>query len=251
MHVSRAAATAAIFATGVASTPAAVAAATYQVSPVRLALDANQQSGLLTVHNQSAEAVRFQVTSHAWSEGPDGAMRLTDTSDLIVFPTMLSLKPNEKRKVRVSTAVSAGAAEKTYRVFVEELPPLAGGGAANGVRVLTRMGIPIFLRPNNPVPKPAIANIARTGDTLSFAIKNAGNAHFVASKIRIKAADSSGKALFTSELAGWYVLAGGVRRYDLDLPSLPCDTARVAVAVETAIGAFESAFDPGVKSCGP
>ena len=52
--------------------------------------------------------------------------------------------------------------EKTYRVFVEQLPD-KGGPAASGVRVLTRVGIPVYLEPPQPVASAEIASLAVAG----------------------------------------------------------------------------------------
>jgi fimbrial chaperone protein len=90
--------------------------------------------------------LQFQLSVFAWAQSPSGEMQLEPTEDIVFFPTLLTLKPNETRRVRVGSATTQEVREKTYRIFVEELPP-AGTVAGSGVRVLTKMGIPIFVRP--------------------------------------------------------------------------------------------------------
>jgi fimbrial chaperone protein len=226
-------------------------AAVFEVSPVRMPLSAAAPSGLLTVRNQSSEPMRFQVTAFAWSQSPSGGMVLAPTQDIVVFPTLLALKPGESRNLRVGATTSFGAVEKSYRVFVEELPPLASQRSTNQVRVLTRMGIPVFLAAPAPAATPRVDGLAVNGQTLSFALRNAGNTHFLARKVRVAALDAGGRPLFEHELPSWYVLGGGVRDYTLDLPPDACKAARLKITVETEQGAVDAMHSPPGKLCRP
>ena len=63
--------------------------------------------------------------------------------------------PGEQRNIRIGTAAPPGASEKTFRIFIEELPaPAAGssGGLPGQVTIRTRLGIPIFLGPRERSP---------------------------------------------------------------------------------------------------
>src|SRR5216684_4497892 len=93
-------------------------------------------------------ASAFQVTSFAWSQDASGAVQLAPTEDIVFFPALLTLKPGEERKVRVAATVAAKDVERTYRIFFEELPPLERPQNLGAqVRILTKMGIPIFVAP--------------------------------------------------------------------------------------------------------
>jgi fimbrial chaperone protein len=197
-------------------------ASTFDVSPIMLNLSAKVASGMISVTNQSTEALRFQVTAFAWDQRADGEMVLTPTKDVVFFPAMLTLNPTEARNIRVGVNVAPGAAEKSYRVFVQELPPLVKQGEEGVVRVLTKMGIPVFLEAEKPKATPTVGALNLSGDQFSFSLKNAGNAHFRAEKILIVAKDGS-KAIHMQEVPGWYVLAAGTRNYDVKLPKAACD----------------------------
>src|SRR5713226_9619743 len=124
-----------------------VCASAFKVTPVRVTFSA-PSSTLLTLRNESDQTLRFQVTSFAWSQDASGAVQLAPTEDIVFFPALLTLKPGEERKVRVAATVAAKDVERTYRIFFEELPPLErpeNSGAQ--VRILTKMGIPIFVIP--------------------------------------------------------------------------------------------------------
>ena len=99
-------------------------ASAFTVNPIKIALSGKDQSALLSLQSQSSEELRFKVAVKAWSQNPQGEMQLTDTKDIVVFPALLTLGPKEERKLRIGATVPAGAVEKTYRVFVEELPAL-------------------------------------------------------------------------------------------------------------------------------
>jgi fimbrial chaperone protein len=215
-------------------------ASAFQVSPVRLPLTASKSNGILALRNQSPETLRFQVTGFAWSQSPSGEMLLAQTTDIVFFPTMLSLKPGEARNLRVGAAVAIGATEKTYRIFVEELPPIDDTGTVNAVRVLMKMGIPIFLEPSKPVATPSIDALAMQGQRLAFALRDTGNAHFFTKKVHVSALGDAGQSLFEQDLPAWYVLGGSSRDYTLDLPGSACKASRLQVRVETDGTTIES-----------
>src|SRR5262245_20832967 len=103
--------------------PRAAHASEFDVSPVTLTLNGQMTSTMLTITNRGSEAVRFHVSAFAWDQRPDGEMVLNPTTDVVFFPAMLTLNPKEARNLRVGTNVKPGAVEKTYRIFVQELPP--------------------------------------------------------------------------------------------------------------------------------
>lgn len=224
-------------------------AATFEVSPVRMSLSQAAPNGLLAVHNQSAEPLRFQVTAFTWAQGTDGEMILAPTEELVVFPTVFSLKAGETRNLRVGGAAPAGASEKTFRIFVEELPPLQTPAASNAVRVLTRMGIPVFVSPKGGAPAPRVDGIAEQGSQIAFTLRNTGSAFFVARKVVVKGIAADGSTVFTRETAGWYMLAGGVRNYTLELPAEACKAARVEVEVETETTKARASAELTKRAC--
>src|SRR6266513_6406857 len=133
-----------------------LAASAFQVTPVRVTFS-GPSSTLLTLKNESDQPLRFQISSFVWSQDPKGAMQLGPTEDIVFFPALLSLNPGEERKVRVAATVAATDVEKTYRIFFEELPPLVKPENAGAqVRILTKMGIPIFVSPGKANIDPSI-----------------------------------------------------------------------------------------------
>jgi fimbrial chaperone protein len=202
-------------------------AAGLNVSPVQIALRPDEAKALLTLRNDGPEPVRYQLQANSWGEDSTTGMKLAPTDDVIFFPTLLSLKPGETHNVRVGVAVPFGAVERTYRIFVEELPPAEKASQPRTtVRVLTRIGIPIFVQPSKVLESQQLTPIAVRAGSASFALHNRGNVHFRAESVALEGIDSSGGKLFQRDQQGWYVLAGGEKRYEFELPKDLCAKVR-------------------------
>lgn len=223
-------------------------AATFEVSPVRIPLSDEAPSALLAVRNQSSEPLRFQVKVFTWTQGTTGEMQLAPTQDLIVFPTIFSLKPGEGRNLRIGSAAPAGGAEKTYRVFVEELPPPRAVEPGK-IRVLTRMGVPVFLSPKGVAPAPQIGALGVLQDDLSFSLYNRGTGYFLTRRVHVTGVAADGREVFNRDLPAWYVLAGGTRNYTLALPPEACRAARVTVTAETESTSVRSTIELTPRAC--
>jgi fimbrial chaperone protein len=215
--------------------PAAARAATFSVNPTQIHLSPSTTSRLLTLRNESGQVIRFQLSAFQWAQDPDGQMQLTPTTDVVFYPELLMLAPGEERRVRIGVTARAGTVEKTYRVFVQELPPLEGSEQAGGVAVLTRMGIPIFLEPPKRAAQAQLRDAALEGRRLSFALANSGTVHFVPERIHVRGLDAAGAMRFEHELNGWYILAGGHQRFWVELPVELCASI-ASLAIEARIG---------------
>jgi len=202
--------------------PAKVAhGSAFQVSPVRITLSAQSKSALLSVRNESNEKLRFQVAVFAWDQNRQGEMVLKPTEDIVFFPVLLSVDPGEQRVVRVGTAGSTAATEKAYRMFVEELPPLEKA-KENQIRVLTKMGVPIFFQPSKSLVHGQIEEMIVRRSDFSFEVKNAGNVHLLPREVQVIGSGSTGAVLFERQVQAWYILAGGSREYRLAIPRETC-----------------------------
>ena len=230
-------------------------AATFTVNPVQVHLSAAVKSVILTAKNESPEPIRFQLSLFAWDQSPQGDMRLAPTRDIVFFPTLFALAPGEERIIRVGAAVAAGAIEKTYRIFVEELPPAEGSApAAQGpgqVNIRTRIGIPIFVRPAKEVTEGRIEGVTLRDGQLAFEVKNSGTVHFVAQAVRITGQGAAGETVLEGSLEGWYILAGGTRLYQMEVPKDRCPQVRaLIVEVQTAHTTLTKRLDAPSTACG-
>jgi len=223
------------------------------VSPIQINLSPVLTKSLLVLRNDGNEPVRYQVSAHAWTQGPKGEMQLSPTKDIIFLPALFSLKPGEERNVRIGVATPFGNIEKTYRIFVEELPPAEKPSQpASQVRVLTRVGVPVFLAPARVVEKHTIEGISLARGRFQFKVVNGGTAHFREETVRVRGLDATGKELFGREQRGWYVLAGGSLEYEIDLPKECAGLAELVAQVTTDKGeSFEQRVQAKAASCAP
>ena len=220
-----------------------MSASAYKVTPVRVTFS-GPSSTLLTLRNESDQPLRFQISSYTWSQDPKGALQLGPTDDIVFFPALLSLNPGEERKVRVAATVAATDVEKTYRIFFEELPPLDTKNEKSGaqVRILTKMGVPIFVTPAKGYAEAAVQGTGMAKGDLSFEVRNSGNVHFGLQGVKVRGVGSNGQTLFERELDGWYVLAGSPRTYTFEVPSGLCSQLiHVVIDAQTDITSIGTA----------
>lgn len=212
--------------------PAIVGAADLELAPTSIELSNAARTAIVTLRNAGGTPMRYQLRAYAWAQKDDGEMQLTPTRDLVLFPPLLELAPGERRNVRVGTRVAPGDAERTWRVFIEEMPRGDDAAAAARVQVLTRIGVPVFLAPARRIARGEIAFLPRTGSRVRFAVRNTGTVRLRPTAITVALVAAGGERLAEKALDAWYVLAGGERVYEADVPADAC--ARSAEAVATA-----------------
>jgi len=215
--------------------PGAAHASTFSVNPTQVYLSAAVKSALVTIKNETDQPVRFQVAAVAWDQDEAGRMQITPTQDIVFFPPLLTLQPREERKVRLGTTVAPGAREKTYRLVVEELPPLQTATSPTGVAMLTKVTIPVFLQPARIVGLASLADVGMTASHLAFRLRNDGTAHFVPRSVRVRGQDEAGAAVVDQQATAWYVLAGESRLFDLAIAEPQCRQVRTHV-IDVQVG---------------
>ena len=222
-----------------------------KVAPTSLTLSAAAPSGTFVLTNQGNELVRFHITAFAWSDSPEGEMVLTPTTEIVFFPAMVSLTPGEARKVRVGINVKPAPVERSYRVFVQELPRMVKStdDQSSKVSMLTKMGIPIYYEGTTRKAVPGLSNLEIVGASVKFKLTNRGTKHYRADKIVVTAMDAA-KAIHSAEPKGWYVLAGGARPYVVDLPRAVCGALKsVQIELQSDQGGAKAVL--ANARCGP
>lgn len=224
------------------------------VQPLAVHVKPGASSATLSLENQGTTPLRLQVTGFAWQQNPDGSMDLKPSDDLIFFPQLITIAPGTHRALRVGLASpKAVTSEGTYRVFVEELPTLdsqLNPTQSAMVTVRTKMGIPVFLDPRRPAPKPRLDLSSFANNKLIFHLYNDGNAHFVASKVDVVGKTAGGVALFDRPLNAWYVLSQGDREFDVDVSNQECSGLKaVTIAATTDAGPITQTYPVAPGAC--
>jgi fimbrial chaperone protein len=210
-------------------------ASQFTVNPTRVELSARVPSAVVSLRNDGQLPIRIQVKTHAWTQTLDGQMKLDATDDVVVFPALVTIAPGEVRRLRIAVTSAPAQVERTYRVFMEELPPVAGAAGETGVQVLTRVGIPVFLRALAPSARAGLSDVGLSQATLHFQIDNIGNTHFVPDRIHVQALSAGGTVVTDKTTDGWYILAGSSRRYEMQLDTSTCANIR-ALQIDVAVG---------------
>jgi fimbrial chaperone protein len=225
-----------------------------EVVPVQVNLTRGTPNALVSLKNDGAQETRYQIELFAWAQSREGALELSPSKDLVFFPALFALKPGEQRNLRIgSDPALFGPLEKTYRVFIQELPPAQREQASNGIRVLTRVGIPVFLNPiGAAAAKPELHSLSAALGKISFSLRNTGTAHLRPSAVRAVARSASGDLVKDHLWDAWYLLAGGERVYAWAFPAAECSSVRVVeaeVALESGVMRASVKTPRGV--CGP
>ena len=207
------------------------------VSPVLLTLSAKHTSTAVTVTNDTGEEKVFQADPVAWRhQGDEDVYEPTDR--IVASPPLFRLMPGAKQVVRVGvpdTANVSDAAEGTYRLFLQEVPAAPKGDTEGGsqLKMLLRLGLPVFRSPVAPQPESMSWKARRNADgQIELQMRNTGNVHVRLSDLALMPVGST-TAL---KVAGFtYVIAGESRRWLLD-PGKNWQGASVKYSVQTEKG---------------
>lgn len=217
-----------IFATlccaALALVPVLARAGEFSVNPIRVELGVSAKSGVIVVKNEDRQKLNFQLQAMEWTQDADGKDVYTETQDLVFFPKILSVDPDQEGLIRVGAKVVTLPQEKTYRLFIEELPnavKLPNGSAAQ-INVLIRFGAPVFLAPIKPQDGLDIERFTVSKGTMTITARNSGNRHHLVHSIHLTGKDSTGQDVYALTLGDRYLLAGTVKSYTTLLTSLQC-----------------------------
>jgi fimbrial chaperone protein len=216
------------------SSAAPARASEVQINPVVVSLSPAARSAIVTVRNSGQETTRFELQVRSWGQDPDGEMLLAPTAELAVYPPVLTLAPGEERNVRIGASTPFGPVEKTYRVFLQEMAPPEKPEGGVQVRVVSRIGLPVFLAPAKTVEKTSVPDLAVRSGKATFRLVNEGTVHVRPTSVKVVGLGADGKQVMERELNAWYVLAGGDRRYEAEIPRESCGVVR-EVEVQVAI----------------
>ena len=209
--------------------PVALRAGDWRVSPIRLDLGRDAKSGAVTVANDSDDRLQVQMKAFEWTQDAEGKDRYEETGEILFFPRLMILERKEEKILRAGIRVPAVAKEKTFRLFIEEIP---GPRKAEGVNVAVaiRFGVPIFVKPLKEEARGEVGAMTMSAGALLVPVNNTGNVHFVVQSLLLRGKNGAGEEIFSRELSGWYLLAGVSRVYATTVPLEACGTMAVLEA---------------------
>ncbi len=229
-------------------------AITLSIRPVKVFLDPASGTEKLYLENTSSDAVDLQVRAYAWSQDAAGKDVYAETSELVVFPKIFKVGAGEERMLRIGTKQKPGAVERSYRIYLEEIPVAhrqTGPGPA--IHMLTRVGIPVFLSPVKSAGKGKIEALALEKGRLAITVRNEGNRHWPISTVLVTGSTGSqADKGFTKEISGWYLLSGAARTYTADISRDAClAIKRITVEVKSETDSLKGGLDVDKAMCSP
>jgi fimbrial chaperone protein len=209
--------------------PVAAQSGDWRVSPIRLDLGRDAKSGAVTVANDSDDRLQVQMKAFEWTQDAEGKDRYEETGEILFFPRLMILERKEEKILRAGIRVPAVAKEKTFRLFIEEIP---GPRKAEGVNVAVaiRFGVPIFVKPLKEEARGEVGAMTMSAGALLVPVNNTGNVHFVVQSVLVRGRNGAGEEIFSRELSGWYLLSGVSRGYATTVPPGTCGNMEVLEA---------------------
>lgn len=199
----------------------------WRVAPIWITLDQRARSSVVTILNDGEDTVHLQGKAMEWTQDSKGKDVYQETNDLLFFPRLLMLKKGEQKIIRAGIRIPAIQKEKTYRLFIEEIPqPKTETADATQLTVAVRFGIPVFVKPLKEELAAELASVTLSKGVVMAHVRNTGNSHFRISEVTVKGSDGNGQETFTEKINGWYLLAGGDRVYSIPIPAEKCASTK-------------------------
>ncbi len=222
----------------VATASQAACAAAFAVSPIRIDLDRGTRTGLVNIASEDERRIYFQLKLYEWTQTPTGEDHYAESTDLIFFPQILTVEPNDRRIVRIGLRSPPQAPEKAYRLFIEEMPdPDEPPSSGARVAVRLRFGVPIFVAGSEAKPRIEITRVEGAKGVLAVEVRNTGERQFRIEEI--------------TALAGWYVFPGVTRLFQVPFGAGRCPTARFVVKAVGEGQEIRKEVDGSAAMCQP
>jgi fimbrial chaperone protein len=188
------------------------AAGSLKVYPVRIELTPKDPVQTMTIQNEGTDVSRVQLRVYAWRQ-ENGEDVFEETRDVLANPALFELAPSGEQIARFGLRTTAGRVEKSYRVFLEEIPAAAPRQPGQ-VQTLLRISIPIFVPGSQTAARLQWRAWPAGARRLMLAIRNAGTTHVQISRIAL--AERGGSKLGGRDLSV-YLLPGSAQQLPLDL----------------------------------
>lgn len=160
----------------------AAAASSLHISPVRIFFEQGQTINSIQIENSSDSTILVQSELVSWAI-QDGQPDYQPTDELIISPPIFELRGKQKQTVRFALKDrSAPDIEKTYRVFLTEVPVKDSSAKpkSNGpsIKFSLRIGLPIFVAPQKSIAGLELSLMEDcASNSWTFSAKNTGTVH--------------------------------------------------------------------------
>ncbi|HSI55145.1 MAG: molecular chaperone [Ramlibacter sp.] len=175
----------------------------FAIVPLRVELGPNK-AGSITITNTD-EAKTFEVRAVSWKQ-QNRQDSYAPTDELLLAPATFKLEKGATQVVRIQLNKPQDAAERPYRIFIDEVPP-SNQVKSNALKTVVSMVVPVFVAPaSGPIAKgEAAVSVALVKDVLQIEMRNTGKANLKMREFVVTSA-KAGELLKVPSAA--YVLAG-------------------------------------------
>jgi fimbrial chaperone protein len=189
-------------------------AASLQVSPTSVVVQARENASGLSLSNTGSADLHAQVRVYRWTQ-VDGEDRLEPTQDIAISPPMLKLAGGAQQLVRVIRLGAPASTETSYRVIVDELPVDGATPSKPGLQFVLRYSVPVFLMPQgvDDIAPALHARLAGVDGSRALEIANNGRQHAQVADLAYVDGNGARHAV-AAGLAG-YVLPGQAKHWPL------------------------------------
>ncbi|WP_414432181.1 molecular chaperone [Alcanivorax sp. IL2] len=149
-------------------------AGSFRITPLRVQFDDNNPTTQLSIENNSDSTVTLQTTVMRWQQDGDQD-NLTPSNDIFVSPPILMLKPGGRQVIRLRHMPAMPDKEKSYRLYLQDTA--ARARQSGGANMAVRIGLPVFVSPDNIEPEPRIVTGYQNG-IWQVRVSNVGSANF-------------------------------------------------------------------------
>jgi fimbrial chaperone protein len=233
--------------------PGTCLSADFTVNPVNIFLDAKQKTAVITITNNGEQPLTLQATAVGWSQDDEGKDVYSSTEDIIMFPRIFTVDKGQQRIVRIGTKVPPLATERTYRIYMEEVPAAQGEDLSGAVlKTLMKVGVPVFISPLKASPEGKIEKANISKGTITFLLVNNGNLHYIMRGVKVEGFDKEGTPVFRKDFGGWYVLSGRSKTFSAEVSREICmKVTTLKIEVSTDIASLKESLSVLPAMCSP
>lgn len=201
-------------------------AGSFQVGPVSATLSADQRVAALTVRNTGADAATIQLQVMAWSQA-GGKDVFAPAGDILATPPIFTVPAGGSQVIRVgSRRAPDPQKERTYRLFLREVPPAPRPGF-QGLHMVLEISLPVFVQPSAAIAADLHWSATRIdAGHLKITASNTGTQH--AHLSRFVLSSEGGKRLPMPDKAV-YILSGSSHEWVVDAAVTEGDHLKLAM----------------------
>jgi fimbrial chaperone protein len=223
-------------------------AAQFGLSTTRIHLDAAHPVETVTMTNQEAEPLAFEVHVKRWRQDANGEWQLVPDDGLVVHPLILRIDAGKDARLRVGSLSPSVSSEVAYRIELSEVPARAQQKAGT-VRMLARISVPVFVQPPNAKAAVAITVDKLDAHSAHLVLRNTGSAYAAPGDATLRVRDAAHKVVHEGKVTTNYILAGAQWPLEAKLPAGACARAATLELQYDDTAPLVATIAPGARRC--